>query len=259
MIGFYVKKAFWDGWDNVLTLAVFNLGHVLVGSVAFFLPSILGARPFVVMLCIGGGILGLSVWQAAAAFTMRKIADFGTPSLRESLDSFAMAWKPGLALGAALVIILFSIIVGIPFYLSRGGFLGVMLASLLFWTCLVLLLAAQYFLPLVARRGGSLRKNARHALILLADNPGFSFFLLLYHLATILISVLMAFLLPGLAGIALGGADAVRLRLKKYEWLEQNPGADRKNPPWDSLLEEDRALIGKRTLKGMIFPWKDGQ
>ena len=257
MIGFYVKKAFWDGWDNVLGLAAFNLGHVLIGSLAFFLPSILNAGSLVFMLCIGAGILGLSVWQAVVAFAMRKVADFGTPGFRESLACLAEAWKPGLVLGATLVISLFSMIIGIPFYLSRGGFLGGILASLLFWTCLTLLLASQYFLPLVARRGGGLRRNAKHAFVLLADNPGFSLFLFFYRLATIILSVPMAFLLPGLAGVALAGAEAIKLRLKKYEWLEQNPGADRKNPPWDSLLEEEKELLGKRTLKNMIFPWKD--
>ncbi len=257
MIGFYVKKTFWDGWDNVLILALFNLGHVLIGSLAFLLPTMLGAESFILLLCIGLGILGLSVWQAVIAFAMRKVADFGMPGFRESLSSISKAWKPGLALGATMVVLFFSILIGLPFYLSRGGFLGVILASLLFWTCLIILLASQYFLPLVARREGTLRKNAKHALILVADNPGFSVFLLFYRLATILLSVLMAFLLPGLAGIALGGAEAVKLRLKKYEWLEQNPNADRKNLPWDSLLEEEKELLGKRTLKNMIFPWKD--
>ncbi len=257
MIGFYVKKAFWNGWDNVLTLGLFNLVHVLIASLAFFLPSMLGATSLVLLLCISVGILGLSVWQAVVAFAMRKVADFGTPGIRESLSCISKAWKPGLALGLVLIVIFFSIIVGIPFYLSRGGFLWIVLASLLFWTCLILLLATQYFLPLVARRGGGVGKNAKHALVLVADNPGFSLFLLFYRLATVILSVLMAFLLPGLAGIALGGAEAVKLRLKKYEWLEQNPEADRKNPPWESLLAEEKELLGIRTLKNMIFPWKD--
>ena len=62
MIGFYVKKTFWDGWDNVLILALFNLGHVLIGSLAFLLPTMLGAESFILLLCIGRD-LGLSVWQ----------------------------------------------------------------------------------------------------------------------------------------------------------------------------------------------------
>jgi hypothetical protein len=42
----------------------------------------------------------------------------------------------------------------------------------------------------------------------------------------------------------------------KYDYLEKNPG-DRRRIPWDALLVEDRERVGKRTLKGMIFPWKE--
>jgi hypothetical protein len=27
--------------------------------------------------------------------------------------------------------------------------------------------------------------------------------------------------------------------------------------PWDALLAEDREQVGVRTLRGMIFPWKE--
>jgi len=257
MIGFFIKKAFFDGWDNVLVLLVFNLGHVLLGMLSLFLPLSLGAGPLPVLLIAAAGISAMCVWQALAAFAMNEIADFKAPLLVHSLRRIKEAWKPGLALSLAIAVLLFSVLVGIPFYLSRGGFIGTLLASLLFWLCLVILMAAQYFLPLYASRAGSLRRIAKLSLMMLADNPGFSMFLFLYSAVTLGLSILLAFLLPGIAGIGLLGADAVRLRMKKYLWLDNNPGADRKNPPWDSMLEEDRELLGKRSLKGMIFPWKD--
>lgn len=257
MIGFFIKKAFFDGWDNVLVLVVFNLGHLLLGVLSFFLPISLGAGPLSVVLIASAGISAMCVWQAMAAYAMNEIADFKAPVLVHSLRRIKEAWKPGLALGLTIAVLLFSVLVGIPFYLSRGGFLGTLLASLLFWLCLVILMAAQYFLPLNASRAGSLRSTAKLSFMMLADNPGFSIFLLFYSAVTLGLSLLLAFILPGIAGIGLAGADAVRLRMKKYLWLESNPGANRKNPPWETLLEEDRELLGKRSLKGMIFPWKD--
>ena len=82
-------------------------------------------------------------------------------------------------------------------------------------------------------------------------------FLLAYNLVTIVLSFFLAFLVPGFAGVALAGDVALRLRMYKYDWLEANPGAKRNEVPWDELLGEDRELVGKRTLKGMIFPWKE--
>jgi len=50
---------------------------------------------------------------------------------------------------------------------------------------------------------------------------------------------------------------ALKLRLKKYDYLEENPEANRKQIPWDALLIDERNKVGPRTFKGMIFPWKD--
>ena len=89
------------------------------------------------------------------------------------------------------------------------------------------------------------------------DNPGFSIFLFLHCAVTFVVSFFLAFLLPGFAGIALTQDVALRLRLYKYDWLEVNPEAKRRDVPWEALLKEDQELVGKRTLKGMFFPWKE--
>ena len=73
----------------------------------------------------------------------------------------------------------------------------------------------------------------------------------------LVVSFFTALLLPGIATIMLWWNIAFKLRLYKYDWLEQNPGANRRRVPWDALLVEDRERVGKRTLKGMIFPWKE--
>ena len=49
----------------------------------------------------------------------------------------------------------------------------------------------------------------------------------------------------------------MKLRLYKYDYLEENPDAKRNDIPWDALLIDERERVGKRTLRGMIFPWKE--
>ena len=40
--------------------------------------------------------------------------------------------------------------------------------------------------------------------------------------------------------------------------VEQAGGKRRRvRIPWDALLAEDREQVGVRTLRGMIFPWKE--
>ncbi len=91
---------------------------------------------------------------------------------------------------------------------------------------------------------------------ILLDNPGFCIGLLIGTLFVFFVSVFTAFLLPGLTTIMLWHNAALKLRLYKYDYLEEHPDG-RRSIPWDALLVEEREKVGKRTLKGMIFPWKE--
>ncbi|PKL05702.1 MAG: hypothetical protein CVV53_08120 [Spirochaetae bacterium HGW-Spirochaetae-9] len=259
MIGFFVKKAFFDGWDNLFALAAFNIVHLALFVLFIVLPLSLGIGNALSMVFIILGFMAIAQWQSITAFAMNGISDYHSPGFRATFENFSSSWKPGLVVGAINVALWFSLTVGIPFYLSQKGFLGLFLASLLFWTCLVALLASQYYLPLEARRGGGFSKNVRVAMILVLDNPGFTLFLFAHNAASLALSALTAFMAPGLAGVALASADAAKLRLMKYDWLEHNPGVDKKHLPWTDILGEEKEMVGERTLKGMIFPWKEGK
>ncbi|MCF6336254.1 MAG: hypothetical protein L3J12_10990, partial [Spirochaetales bacterium] len=79
----------------------------------------------------------------------------------------------------------------------------------------------------------------------------------IYSLIVLSLSVFTAFLIPGVTVILLAHQTAVKLRLYKYDYLEENKDTGRKNIPWNTLLFDEREKVGKRTLKGMIFPWKE--
>jgi len=259
MIGFFIKKAFFDGWDNLFSLAAFNIVYLALAMLFMALPLSLGIGDALSIAFLVLGILAISQWQAVSAFAMDGVSNYRSPGFKSTFAFFGKSWKSGLVVGLLNLALFFSFTVGIPFYLAQKGFLGLFLASLLFWTCLVALLSSQYYLPLLVRRGGGFRKNVKVALILMMDNLGFTVFLFLYNVVTLIVSVLTAFMAPGMAGLALASADAVKLRMMKYEWLERNPQADKKHVPWEELLEEEKELVGERTLKGMIFPWKEGK
>ena len=48
----------------------------------------------------------------------------------------------------------------------------------------------------------------------------------------------------------------MKLLMKKYDFLEENPDATKKDINWEDLLYEDKQLVGPRSIKNMIFPWK---
>jgi hypothetical protein len=259
MVGFFVKKAFFDGWDNLFQLAAFNAVHLALFSLLIVLPAALGGGTFIMLACGLLGVAAISVWQAVCVEEMNEAAEYKSPSFRKALGSLKKVWVPGLISGGIFLLVGFSLTVGIPFYLLQKNIFGMAAASLLFWMSVAAILTMQYFQPLMTRRGGGIKANLKASITLFLDNPGFSFFLFFHSAISLGLSLVVAFLAPGPAGIALGCSDAVKLRIKKYEWLEAHPGANRKKIPWAELLAEDKELVGTRTIKGMIFPWKDGK
>ena len=259
MIGFFFKKAFFDGWDHLFSLVAMNAVHLLLFLGIIVLPQSLGVTGFASLACIALGIIAMTLWQTACSRMANDISDYGSATFASAFAALKAGLVPGLQMAGINLLLFFALGVGIPFYLSVQGFFGPFAAGLLFWTAAIILLVFQYFFPLQARFGGGFRKNARKSATLFMDNPGFSIFLLFYNAVSLVLSILLAFLVPGLAGIAVAQADAVKLRIRKYDWLDANPDANRKAVPWGELLEEERELVGERSLKGMIFPWREGK
>jgi len=257
MVGFFLRKAFFDGWDNLFALVLLNIGFVLILALGVLAPGIAAVPDWLGAAIALIALAAFGVWWSTCVFALNAVADFGPLRLADVAAALGKAWVPGLQLAAIGGAAAFALAVGIPFYLSRGGFLGVFAAGLLFWCAVIIALALQYYVPLRARLGGGLRKNLRKCFILLVDNPLFSLFLFVYNAVSLALSALLALLLPGFAGTALASDVALRLRMYKYDWIEAHPGADKRKIPWDELLGEDRELVGKRTLRGMFFPWKE--
>ncbi|MDR0502511.1 MAG: hypothetical protein LBH16_04240 [Treponema sp.] len=260
MIGFLLKKTMYDLWDNMFRIVVLNLGFIAVFAVPIFLPR-LAVRftdsQLLTMALSAFGILLCSVYLAAAAFSVKSLSDYGFFGFMDFFGNIKKAWPAGLVMGAFVFILLLVVTVVIPFYASIESPVGLLLAAVVFWTSIFCLLSFQFYFSVCVRLGPNLIKTFRKCMIISLDNSGLSIFLLLHNIAALILSIIFAFLFPGPAGILLYIDEALRLRLLKYDWLEANPGANRKKIPWDELLIEERDKTGDRTFKNFIFPWKD--
>jgi hypothetical protein len=261
MIGFLIKKAFFDMWDNMFRIILMNLGFLAILAVFFLLApwlgGIAGAGNFLLIATLVFGVALLSIYCGAVSRMTSEIADYKQPGF---VDFYAYA-KESLptSLLFALVLILYAFVlqVAFPFYWGIKSLIGLLAASLLFWVSLALVLSSQYFFPIQSRLDKRFPKMLRKMLLLFFDNTLFTVGLLLGALAVTGASLFTAFLLPGISCVFLWWNVALKLRLLKYDWIEQNPEEKRKHVPWDALLLDDRERVGKRTLKGMIFPWKE--
>ena len=260
MIGFLIKKNFFDLWDNMFRIILLNLGFIASLAIPIFLPALIPV-PVLSIAVFAAGILWCCIYLAAAALCVKAVSDYGSFGFADFGKSLKSGWPSGLAIGAAGVIIFIMIKIIIPFYLSMNSIIGLLLAAVIFWTLVLALVSFQFFFAIRARLDTKLIKIIKKCFIIFFDNPGFAIVTLLYTIVTLVLSALLAFLLPGPAGILLFLDEALRLRLLKYDWLEANPGTGvsrkRRIIPWDALLIEEREKTGTRSLRSFIFPWKD--
>jgi len=260
MIGFFIKKAFYDLWDNMFRIVVLNIGFVITAMFPIFVPQLAVKffNSFALELALSAiGILFCSIYLSAAALTVKAVSDNGSFGFGDFFGNIKKAWLAGLIMGAIVFAIFVVSFFVIPFYLNMGSLVGLGLAAIVFWVVIFALISFQFYFSVYARLGSSVRKSFKKCMIISLDNSGFSLFMLLHNLVVLVLSFLLAFMFPGPAGVLLYLDEALRLRILKYDYLEENPGANRRKIPWDALLIDERERTGTRSLKNFIFPWKD--
>jgi hypothetical protein len=260
MIGFLLRKTLYDLWDNMFRIVALNLGFVACTAIPIFLPQLAAKffNSFALEIALTAfGILLCSVYLAAASFSIKSISDYGSFGFGDFFKSFKSAWPAGLIMGFFVFLLFLIVTIVMPFYLGIESPGGLILAAIVFWTTIFALLSFQFYFTVYSRLGSNIIKALRKCMIISLDNSGLSLFLLLYGILVLALSLIFAFMFPGPAGVLLYLDEALRLRLLKYDWLEANPGADRRKIPWDELLIEEREKTGTRSFKNFIFPWKD--
>lgn len=298
MIWTFIKKNFFDGWENIGNVIVANLLQIpFIGLIVLVLvkKEFKGPLTFFEIInesevdgpfyffqtdltkdyltnfdIIKAAIIFLSVFLAvvfAAAYAKSafSISNYESVKAGDYFKNIGWAFKETAGLGLVIACIVMSFIVGIPVYLYQyfhlGQMYGLILAGILFCFLVTMLLALQWFVALKVNFGFDFKKTFSKCFVILFDNFGFSVFMAFYSAVFFALSCLLLFFMPGLCGINLGYINALKLRLYKYDWLDQHKdlknAKDRKNVPWDALLKEDKDILSKKSLKTMLMPWKD--
>lgn len=261
MIGFFIKKAFYDGWDNLLQIVLLNLCCLAVGFGGFFLAQATAELVYLSVAVLAVAAIAECVLLLAISSLMAGVANYKSFSLKDFVGAVRATWKHGILYGLFLTLIGFILATTFPYYLGFGNLFGFAIAAILFWTAIVVILSLQWFLPIRSQLETNFFKCIKKSFIIFFDNPGFSIFMFLYSFVLTALSTVMIFLIPGLTGILLAYNDAFKLRMYKYDWLEKHTDLDfkaaRKSIPWSELLAEDDETVGHRSIKSFIFPWKD--
>lgn len=261
MIGFFIKKAFFDGWDNLLQIMLMNVAMLGIGFGGFYLAGATASiLPLSLLIVVVTAVLEGTLMLTVSAMTAR-VADYKSFNLKDFLAAFRSNLIHGALFALVIAAAIVVCVVAIPYYLKLGSIVGFGLAVLMFWVAVAFVLSIQWFLPISSQLESNFGKALKKCLIIFFDNPGFSLFMFLYSIVLAALSMVLVFLLPGFGGLVLAQNEAFRLRMYKYDWLEKHPELDpvkaRKEIPWGELLAEDEETVGTRSFRSFIFPWKD--
>ena len=258
MLMFMVKKAFFDMWDHFLGVVIMNLGFILLLTIPLLLPSVLVEISVLAAIAsqVVGGVL-IFVYAGAVSMAARDIANYERPEFARVYGYLKETWRTSLAYGLVWAAVVLVAVIGLPVYANMGNILGLIAIVFLFWALVIWTLASQFFFPILAQLDQKLNKIIRKCFVIFFDNTFFALVVGVGSIAIIVGSAFTALLLPGVTGLLIWHQVGLKLRLLKYDYLEEHPNAKRREIPWDALLIDERERVGKRTLRGMIFPWKE--
>jgi len=257
MIGFFIKKAFFEGWDNLLSLGLLNLGYVLIIVATLAAPMAAPSSVSITLILLLLCIFAFYFYTGGVARFLAELIFDRSPELRNLLHYAVGLWRTSATLATITGVQLIVLAIGFPFYFSMGGVFAMAALSILFWVSVLWLLVSLWVYPVSVQLESSVKMQLKKSLILFLDNTGFSVFLGCYIMFNFFLSIVTAFLIPGFSGIQLAQQVALKLRLYKYDYLEEHPQREKMKIPWEALLMEEKEKIGRRSLKGMLFPWKD--
>jgi len=256
MFGFMIKKTFFDMWDNLFKIVILNIGFIICLGIIIYLYVLFDFNLIFSLVASFIGITIFFLYTGAVSKICKDIADYKTLELRNLLKYLKQTYGSSILFALIVSVFIFLIRIAIPFYLGLENIFSVFAFSFLFWTSLFFIFIVQYFFPVQSGLAKKIRKIIKKMFLIYIDNKLFSLGLFFVFLIMLVLSIIFI-LLPGFTAIMLLFNVALKLRLYKYDYLEKNPDAKRNKIPWTELLYEDRERVGKRTLKGMIFPWKE--
>lgn len=260
MFGFFNKKSFFDGWDNFLSLFLTNILFAAV-TIAFLLIAKANTD-----IQIGNFALMCALFLLIICLLIQGTAGvaYGWVNGDSSyIDNFKKVIKKTQHLFfffSMAVVVFFCIVFLIPFYMASHSFMGIMIAVVMFWGFALIIPAMQYYFPLsVYFEDDTSFLTFKKCLALTLNNKAFTFALTLKTIIEIGITICTCFLVPGFAGIAISHANAVKLLMLRSDYMREHAIQSRKDLNYYRLFEEENAKIGKRSIRSMIFPWRDSK
>jgi uncharacterized membrane protein YesL len=243
-------------WDNPAQILLLNAGYLLIAGLFILLTYLMKSSVAMLFLIMILGIISICIYSGITALMTKEISDYKQPRFNDFIRFFRESWQTSFVFSLILSLYVLLMLIALPFYLDMNHIGGLIAIITLFWISCGFILAFQYFFVVNARLEKDTAKIIKKCFMLFLDNPVFSITLLFGSVIIIVLSGFFGFLLPGFSAVFIWMNTGLKLRLYKYDYIMAHPDRSRREIPWTELIQEEFDAVGKRTLKGMIFPWK---
>ena len=257
MLGFVIKKTLCDMWDNLFHIVLLNLGLLVTIAFLIYIPLFFQDIPSIFFMILFIGIVLVSVYMGAASGMCRDLSDYRSPNFDEFIAHLRKSYTSSLSFAFLNALIILIIYFSLLYLKASKAPSGRFILSGLLWIALIWMGASLYFFAIQSRLDNEFKKIMKKMFLVMFDNLGLTVLLLLLCPLLLIISSFTAFIWPGIASVILLVNVALKLTLYKYDYLKEHPDVRRNEIPWNELLLDDKEKLGERTLKRILFPWKE--
>jgi hypothetical protein len=255
MFLFLIKKTFFDFWDNLGAILIINLGYFAILAFTLYVPSHFPPLHILSLFIYFIKFSLFFLYTGAVNRLIKQYADFSRASFSDFMPHLKSSWLSSFLFSSFVLGIFLIVMAGFNYLKLVTGYMAALGFGVLFWIIVICFMSLPYFFPFDARSNGNFVTCLKKAILMFIDNVLFSLGLLVGALIIFVISAFFGFIIPGIGMLLLWYNAAVRLRLAKYDYLEQNPNTKCCNIPWKEILQDDMQRLNSRTLKRLIFPW----
>lgn len=241
-----IKKSFFDGWDNILFLFLSNI----VFAALIFAFFALQQTYFVYLVFLVFSIHFCGVNGAAFNITHEQKSCF-----KGYLSSIKKVghWVLFYFVFSICFLLIFSIT---PIYMGQGDIIWYSIGFFVFFAALIVALNLFFYFPLaLSLKNDKPLKTLKKCFLVFFDNFIFSVYCILKDICDLTISILTAFLMPGISGVAVTHNNAVLFFMLRYDWMEEKK-VGKHDVSSDMYLKPLQENLKNRNLGTLFFPWK---
>lgn len=254
MIGLFLRKSFYDFWDNAVAFMLMNIPFAAFLLSLYALAGRAGEMPAISLL----GMIFLDVLYSLYSLFVSSCCYRVSRKRGRMLEGVKDIRKriPHALFHSLISIVLALSMLAIgPFFISLNSVLSVAIGMTVILLSALFYLCFQYYFPIAAcAQSDSPMQVLSRCLAFFMNHMKLSIVLFLSTAISLILSVLLGFIIPGISMVILLRMTMTRMIVILYEYLETHSDESMASLDWDAVYEQEYDEVDGRTLLGLLMP-----